>query len=182
MAQMRCTLVLLATAWDVIPRLHVQLICRSFSSNVRSLHCHTCHLDLITQCCVLELCCLTLQLQLCCIMYMSAAISDEGSLFFVCSASCPTFFKMPLKVWMMRSWRDTFVGPTLKGSFESSISGGKLKDLINRALQADSAYMHATTAADNVFFTATVQPSPKGMITLDGTDVAFTGIVKDECH
>ena len=114
-------------------------------------------------------------------MYMSAAISVE-SFCFICAASCPTFFKMPLKLWMMRNWRDSFVGSTLKGSFESSISGGKRKDPINRALQADNAYMHATTAADHVFFTATVQASPKGTITLDGTDVAFTGIVKDECH
>ena len=70
----------------------------------------------------------------------------------------------------------------MKGSFESSIYGGKLKDLINMVLQADNAYMHATTAADHVSFTATVQASPKGTITLDGTDVAFTGILKDECH
>ena len=82
----------------------------------------------------------------------------------------------------MRSWRDSLVGSTLKGSSESSISGGKLKDLIHRALQADNADMRATTAADHVFFTATVQASPKGMIALDGTDVAFIGIVKDECH
>ena len=153
-----------------------------FSSNVCNLHCHTCHLHLITQCCALELCGLILQLQLCYIMYMSAAISDESSLFFVCSASCLTFFKMPFKVWMIRSWRDTFVGSILKGSFESSILGGKLKDLIDRALQADNAYMHTTTAADHVFFAATVQTSPKGTITLDGTDVAFTGFVKNECH
>ena len=109
---------------------------------------------------------------------MSAAISDESSLFLVYSASCPTFFKIPFKVWMMRSWRDSFVGSTLKGS-ELSISGGKLKDLINRARQADNADMRATTAADHVFFTATVQASPKGMITLD---VAFIGNVKDECQ
>ena len=83
---------------------------------------------------------------------------------------------------MMRSWRDSFNGSTLKGSFESSISGGKLKDLIKKALQADNAYMHAITATDHVFFTATVQTSPKGMITLDGTHVAFIAIVKDECH
>ena len=90
---------------------------------------------------------------------------------------------MPFKVWMMRNWRDSFVGSTLKRSFESSISGGKLKDLINTALQADNAYyMHATTAANHVFFTATVQASPQGTITLGGTDEAFTGIVKDECH
>ena len=83
---------------------------------------------------------------------------------------------------MMKSRRDSFIGSTLRGSFEPSISGGKLKDLISRACQADSAYMHATTAADHAFFTATVQASPKGMITLDGTDVAFIGIVKDEYH
>ena len=53
---------------------------------------------------------------------------------------------------------------------------------MHRALQADNAYMHASTAADHVFFTATVHASPNGTITLDGTDVAFTGIVKDECH
>ena len=58
---------------------------------------------------------------------------------------------------MMRNWRDSFVGSTLKGSFESSISGGKLKDLINLVLQVDNAYMHATTAADHVSFTATAQ-------------------------
>ena len=40
----------------------------------------------------------------------------------------------------------------------------------------------ATTAAEHVSFTATVQACPKGTITLDGTDVAFTGIVKDERH
>ena len=74
---------------------------------------------------------------------------------------------------MMRSWRGSFVGSTLKGSFESSISGGKLKDLINKERRADNAYMHATTAADHVFFTATVQASPKGMISLDVTDVAM---------
>ena len=83
---------------------------------------------------------------------------------------------------MMKSWRDSFVGSTLRGSFESSISGGKLKDLINRVCQADNPYMHATTAADHAFFTATVQASPKGMITLDGTDVGFIGIVKDDYH
>ena len=86
----------------------------------------------------------------------------------------------------MMNWRDSFVGSTLKGSFESSISGGKLKDLINMVLQADNAYKHATTAAttaaDHVFFTASVQARPTGTITLDGTDVAFTGIVRDECH
>ena len=81
---------------------------------------------------------------------------------------------------MMRNWRDSFVGSTLKGRFESSISG-KLRDLTNMLLQVDNAYMHATTAADHVSFTA-MQASAKGTITLDGTDVAFTGIVKDECH
>ena len=63
-------------------------------------------------------------------------------------------------------------GPTLNGSFESSISGGKLKDFTSMVLQVDNAYMHATTAADHVSCTATVQASPKGTITLDGTDAA----------
>ena len=53
------------------------------------------------------------------------------------------------KVWMIKSWRDSFVGSTLRGSFESSISGDKLKDLIDRARQADNAFMHATFAADH---------------------------------
>ena len=77
--------------------------------------------------------------------------------------------------------RGSFVGSTWRGSFESSISGGRLKDHINRALQQDNSYMHATIAADHAFFTATLQANPKGMITLDGTDVACTGIVKAEC-
>ena len=81
---------------------------------------------------------------------------------------------------MVKSWRDSFVGPTLRGSFESSISGDKLKDLINRARQEDNAYMHATIAADHAFFPVTVQANPKGMIILDATDVAFIGIVTDE--
>ena len=83
---------------------------------------------------------------------------------------------------MMKSWKDSFVGSTLRVGFESSISGDKLKDLINRACQADNDYMHVTIAADHAFFTATLQTNPKGMITLDGTDVAFIGIVKDECQ
>ena len=82
---------------------------------------------------------------------------------------------------MMKRWRDSFVGTTWTGSFESSIFGGKLQDPTNRALQQDSAYTHATIAADHEFFTATLQANLKGMITLDGTDVACIGIVKDEC-
>ena len=82
-------------------------------------------------------------------MFLSAALQVRVLCFFFRSASCPTFFKMPFKVWMIKSWRDSFVGSTLRGSFESSISGDKLKDLIDRARQADNAFMHATFAADH---------------------------------
>ena len=82
----------------------------------------------------------------------------------------------------MKSLRGSFVGSTLKRSFESSFSGDKLKDHINKALQEDNAYMHATTAAGHAFFTASLQANPKGMIILVGTDVACIGIVKDDCQ
>ena len=72
---------------------------------------------------------------------------------------------------------ERFMGcSTLRGNFESSILGGKLQGLINRAHQADNACMHATAA----FTKATLQASLKDMILLAGTDVAVTGIVKDD--
>ena len=57
----------------------------------------------------------------------------------------------------MKSWRDSFVGSTFRGGFESSIFGDGLKDLINGACQADNACLHATIAADRAFFTASMQ-------------------------
>ena len=82
---------------------------------------------------------------------------------------------------MMKSWRGSFVGSTLKGSFESSISGDKLKDHINRALQQGNAYMHAASAAGPAFFIATLRANLKCMIVLIGVAVTCVGIVKDEC-
>ena len=116
--------------------------------------------------------------KLSCIIFISAAISVGSSLLFFHPASCPTFFRILFKLWMMKSWRGSFVGSTWRGSFESSISGGKLRDPINRALQQDNAYMHATIAADHEF----PKLLWKGMIILDGTDVACIGIVKAECQ
>ena len=87
---------------------------------------------------------------------------------------------MPFKVWTTKSCRDSFVGSTLRGSFESSISGDKLKDLMNRALQADNATCMLLLQQTMHFSQHTLQANPKGMITLEGTDVAFIGIVKDE--
>ena len=101
---------------------------------------------------------------------------------FLLSASCPIFFKMRFKLWMMKSWKDSLVGSTLRENFESSIIGGKLKYLINKAHHADNACMHATTAVDHEVSTATLQANLKGVILLAGTDVAFLGIVKDECQ
>ena len=48
---------------------------------------------------------------------------------------------------MMKSWRGSFVGSTLNGSFELSTFGSKLKDLMSKEVQPDNAYMHADTAA-----------------------------------
>ena len=48
---------------------------------------------------------------------------------------------------MMKSWRGSLVGSTLKGSFAFSTSGSKLKDLMSKEVQPDDAYMHADTAA-----------------------------------
>ena len=89
---------------------------------------------------------------------------------------------MLFKLWMMKSWKDSFVGSPLRRNFESSMFGGKLKDLINSSPQADNACMHATTAVDHAFSKANLQPNLKGMVPLAGTDVAFIGIVKDECQ
>ena len=46
---------------------------------------------------------------------------------------------------------------------------------------ARQCFMHAAIAADHAFCAATLQANLKGMITLDGTEVACIGIVRDEC-
>ena len=75
--------------------------------------------------------------------------------------------------------RFSFVGSTLKGNFAFSTSGGKLRNLTNRAHLAGNAYMHATTAVGlPAFTTATLPAHQRGMILLAGADVAFTGIVR----
>ena len=85
---------------------------------------------------------------------------------------------MLFKLWMMKSWKDSFVGSTFRGNFESSIFGGNLKDLNNRAPEADNACMHATTAVDHAFSTATLQANLRRVLLLAGTDVASIGTVK----
>ena len=52
---------------------------------------------------------------------------------------------------MMKSWRGSFVGPTLKGSFTLSTCGSKLKNLMSKEVQPDNADMHADTAAGVAF-------------------------------
>ena len=81
---------------------------------------------------------------------------------------------------MMKSWKDSFVGSTLRGYFESSTSGGKLREPTNKAQVAGSASMHATIVADPAFITATVPNNLRNMLPLTGTDVAFIGIAKVE--
>ena len=82
---------------------------------------------------------------------------------------------------MMKSWRGSFVGSTLKGSFELSTSGGKLKDLMSKGPHPDNAFMHVDTAAGPAFFSASLQAMLKCMIVLIGIDATCIGIVKDEC-
>ena len=81
----------------------------------------------------------------------------------------------------MKSWRGSFVGSTLKGNFELSTSGGKLKNLMSRELHPDNAYMHADTAADPACFRASLQALLKCMIVLIDIDATCIGIVKDAC-
>ena len=69
---------------------------------------------------------------------------------------------------MMKSWRGSFVGSTLKGSFEVSNSGSKLKDLMSKEAQPDNAYMHADTAAGPAFFRASLRATLRCMILLIG--------------
>ena len=80
----------------------------------------------------------------------------------------------------MKSWRGSFVGSTLKGSFELSTSGSKLKDLMSKEVQPDNAYMHADTAAGPAFFSASLQAILRCMIVLIGIGATCIGIVKDD--
>ena len=80
----------------------------------------------------------------------------------------------------MKSWRDSFVGSTLRGNFESSISGGKLREPTNKAQVVSSVSMHATIVADPAFTTGTLPDNLRNMLPLTGTDVAFIGTVKVE--
>ena len=81
---------------------------------------------------------------------------------------------------MMKSWRGSVVGSTLKGSFELSTSGSKLKDLMSKEVQPDNAYMHSDTAAGPAFFRASLQAILRCMIVLIGIGATCIGIVEDE--
>ena len=82
---------------------------------------------------------------------------------------------------MTKSWRGSFDGSTLKGSFALSTSGSKLSDLISKEVQPDSAYMHADIVAGLAFFTASLQAILRHMSALIGIGATCTGIVKAEC-
>ena len=70
-------------------------------------------------------------------------------------------------------------GSTLKGGFELSPSGSKLKDLMSKETQPDNAYMHADTAAGPAFFRASLQAILRCMIVLTGIGATCMGIVRN---